>query len=288
MEGCKLCPRECGADRTIQKGYCGARDKIRVAKFMLHKFEEPTISGTCGSGAIFFGGCSLGCVYCQNRDISGGLGGREVSPDEVYDGAKELLCKGAHNINFVTAGHFLPQLLPVMRRLKEEGVTLVYNSGGYEKAEAIAALSGIVDVYLPDFKYASEELALRYSAAPDYSQVATAAIKEMLRQQPRVEVEDGIMRRGVLVRHLVLPGARQNGVRVMEKMASEFAGAHVSVMRQYTPPQNPLDYPELNRKITSFEYDCVKKRALELGLDGFFQEKGCESSSFTPDFNIFS
>lgn len=288
MDRCKLCPRECGADRTTQKGYCGAGDKIRVAKFMLHRYEEPTISGTAGSGAIFFGGCSLRCVYCQNRDISGVNGGKDVTADEVYDGAKALLREGAHNINFVTAGHYLPQLLPVMRRLKEEGTTLVYNTGGYEKAEAIAALEGIVDVYLPDYKYADSFLAERYSSAPDYPRVAKSAIKEMLRQKPRVEVEDGIMRRGVLVRHLVLPGERKNGVRVMETIASEFVGAHVSVMRQYTPPEKPLEFLQLNRKITSFEYDCVKKRALKLGLDGFFQEKGCENSSFTPDFNIFS
>ncbi len=260
---------------------------MRVAKIMLHHGEEPCISGKGGSGAIFFSGCSLRCVFCQNAEISVGQKGKEFSAYELEKEIYELVNRGADNINLVTAGHYLDELVPLLERIKPTlSVPIVYNTGGYEKVEAIKRLDGLVDIYLPDYKYFSVELAQKYSKAADYPAVAKAAIAEMLRQQPRCEFDgDGMVKRGVIIRHLVLPSCRKDSIAVMRSIASNFKGAKISLMRQYTPKFNRSEFSELNRTVTAFEYDSVVSEADMLGLDGFIQEKGCETDEMTPDFS---
>lgn len=282
---CKLCPRECGVDRNAKKGACGAKNEIRIAKIMLHRGEEPCISGRKGSGAIFFSGCALKCVFCQNATISRENAGKIFTENEFIKSIYDLCERGAHNINLVTAGHYLNQIVPVLEKIKHKlPVPVVYNTSAYEKAEQIKRLDGLVDVYLPDYKYFSQELAKKYSSASDYPSVARACIKEMLRQQPQCVFEDGLIKKGVIIRHLVLPTCKNDSLAVIEDIAKNFVGAQISIMRQYTPSFNLSDFPELNRKITSYEYGVVVKRADELDLVGFLQEKGCETDEFTPDF----
>ncbi len=284
---CKLCPRECGADRSLADGFCGVFEKMCVAKIMLHYGEEPCISGRGGSGAIFFSGCSLRCVFCQNKAISRGRTGKIVSSSELEKEIFTLVERGAENINLVTAGHYLNELIPLLERIKPTLATpIVYNTSSYEKAEAIKKLEGLVDVYLPDYKYHSPRLAERYSKAADYPVVARAAITEMLRQQPTcVFDEDGMIKKGVIIRHLVLPSCRRDSLAVINDVKQSFPGAKLSLMRQYTPSFNDSGYPELDRTLTSFEYDSVASEAIRLGLDGFLQERGCETDELTPDFS---
>ena len=283
---CYACPRKCGADREKTVGFCGGGSGLKISKIMIHRAEEPVISGKNGSGAVFFAGCALRCVFCQNVDISVGGKGDFFSPDELYEAVLRLADEGVDNIDFITAGHYLVQLLPVMERLKKRvAVPFIYNSGGYESVNAIRSLDGLIDVYLPDFKYASGELAAKFSGAPDYPEVASAAIAEMCRQKGEYKEEDGLVKNGVIIRHLVLPGHRADSKDVMRIVADKFPSAKISVMRQYTPAFNRSDYAELNRKVTSFEYDDVVREAVRLGLDGFIQEKGCETAEFTPDFD---
>jgi putative pyruvate formate lyase activating enzyme len=260
---------------------------MRVAKIMLHHGEEPCISGKGGSGAIFFSGCALRCVFCQNAEISAGQKGKEFSASELEKEIYELVEAGADNINLVTAGHYLDELVPLLEKIKPTlSVPIVYNTGGYEKIEAIKRLDGLVDVYLPDYKYFSVELAQKYSKAVDYPMVAKAAIGEMLRQQPRCEfADDGMIKKGVIIRHLVLPSCRKDSIAVMRSIATDFKGAKISLMRQYTPKFNRSEFSELNRAVTAFEYDSVVNEANRLGLDGFIQEKGCETDEMTPDFS---
>ena len=283
---CYACPRKCGADREKTVGFCGGGSGLKISKLMIHRAAEPVISGRNGSGAVFFAGCALRCVFCQNADISVGGKGDIFSPEELYEAVLRLADEGVDNIDFITAGHYLPQLLPVLERLKKRvSVPFIYNSGGYESVAAIRALDGLIDVYLPDFKYASNELAAKFSGAPDYPEIATAAIGEMCRQRGEYREENGLVKSGVIIRHLVLPGHRDDSKAVMRVIASKFPSAKVSVMRQYTPAFNRSEYPELNRKVTSFEYDDAVRETVRLGLDGFIQEKGCETAEFTPDFD---
>ncbi|MDE7395665.1 MAG: radical SAM protein [Clostridiales bacterium] len=286
MKNCMLCPRRCGADRTKTKGACGEKDKMRVAKAMLHFFEEPPISGTKGSGAIFFYGCNLRCGYCQNAAVSRDTsGGGEVSEEELYKGMLDLQQQGAHNINLVTAAHFAPLVARALRRVKPRlTIPVVYNSSGYELPEALALFEGLVDVYLPDFKYADSSAAKRYSAAEDYPCVAQEAIKEMVRQVGAYREEGGLVKKGVIVRHLVLPGLSRDGERVMRIIAEKFPCARVSVMRQYTPDFNKTGDPHLDRTVTSLEYNRVVNAARELGLEGFMQGADSVGTRFTPDF----
>ena len=253
---------------------------------MLHHGEEPVISGSKGSGAIFFSGCNLRCVYCQNGDISSEQKGEIMTSERIKKEMFALKERGAHNINLVTAGHYAHKLIPILKEVKKDlAIPIVYNTSGYEDESVIKALDGLVDVYLPDYKYAFSDLAQKYSGASDYPEVAQKAIAEMVRQKGKCVVKDGLIREGVIIRHLVLPGAKDNGIAVMEKIASDFKGALVSIMRQYTPKFNRSQYKCLNRRITSYEYDAVLKRAVELGLDGFTQQKGCETALLTPDFS---
>lgn len=283
---CTLCPRACKANRKTGAGVCGGGDGMTVAKIMLHFYEEPPISGTQGSGAIFFGGCPLRCGYCQNAPISqDGRFGKPYTPTELADAALSLQEKGAHNIDLVTAGHFLPYVVSFLRIVKPHlRIPVVYNSSGYERVEALRALDGLVDVYLPDFKYIDGSAAQKYSGASDYPVVAEAAIAEMVRQTGAYREENGLAVRGTVVRHLVLPSLSHDGVRIMRRIAERFPLARVSVMRQYTPAFNRTGDPVFDRRVTTMEYNRVLNAALDCGLQGFMQEKDSAHTRYTPDF----
>lgn len=283
---CTLCPRECGANRTEGAGACGCGEDMRVAKVMLHRYEEPPVSGTRGSGAIFFYGCNLRCGYCQNSEISTDKSGQGVTCAETLGAHMlELQERGAHNINLVTAAHFLPQVAETLKAYRPKlRIPVVYNSSGYEKVEALEMLDGLVDVYLPDFKYLSPAVAEKYSHAPDYPGVAVAAIGEMLRQTGEYRERDGIAVRGTIIRHLVLPGQSGEGAKIMQYVADNFKGARVSVMRQYTPTFNRTGDPALDRKVTTLEYNRVLDAAIGCGLDGFSQSSESATAKYTPDF----
>ena len=292
---CFLCPRKCGADRTNQMGYCGMPAEIYIARAALHKFEEPVISGKNGSGTIFFCGCNLGCVYCQNSSISRSANlertaAREVSVEELCDIMLRLRDEGAHNINLVTPTHYSDKIALALEKVKPKlGVPVIYNCGGYESVTALQRLCGLVDIYMPDFKYSSAERAKKYSFAEDYPERAEEAIVEMFKQCGAVVVgEDGLMKKGVLVRHLVLPGGRADSVEVLKRISRILPKEDIliSLMRQYTPDFAPEGMKELRRKITSFEYDHVLSEAERCGFLGFSQERSAADPSFTPDFTI--
>ncbi|MBE5730380.1 MAG: radical SAM protein [Clostridiales bacterium] len=275
---CNRCPRRC---KTQANGLCGVNG-IKVAKIMPHYYEEPCISGKNGSGAIFFSGCNLRCCFCQNRPISHGLKGEYYTEERLAAEILSLQESGVHNINLVTPSHIVPWLAGVLRAVKPQlHIPVVYNSSGYEGD--ITILDGLVDVYLPDFKYMDSALAARYSSAPDYPEVAKGAIKEMLRQVGEVVVEDELIKKGVIIRHLVLPGHRKDSIAIMEYIAQNFPEAYVSIMSQYTPEFN-VGHIELDRKVTSFEYNSVVEVALRLGIKGFMQERTAADTVYTPQF----
>ena len=282
-ENCDLCPRRCGVDRTAgQKGFCRCPDTALVAKCMLHKWEEPALAGERGSGAIFFGGCTMGCVYCQNRAISGGPVGKQVNSAELRAMMENLIAQGAENIDLVTPTQFLPTIVPALE--PKLPVPVVCNCGGYERVETLRQLEGKVDIYLPDLKYADSRLAKALSGAEDYFPVATAAIREMVRQVGPVRWEGDRVKRGVIVRHLILPGFVDNSLRVLDWLGENFAPGEilVSLMRQYTPMPG-LPAP-LNRPITDEEYDAVLSWMYLNELEGFTQEGGAADRGFIPDF----
>ena len=281
---CTLCPRACGANRIAGAGACGAAWEMRVAQVMLHFFEEPPISGTRGSGAIFFAGCSLRCGYCQNAPVSQGeIAGKAYTPHALAQEALRLQEEGAHNINLVTAGHFLPRVIEFLQEVKPQlKIPVVYNSSGYERAEAIAMLEGLVDIYLPDYKYIDPAAAARYSGAADYPQAAEAAIAEMVRQTGAYREKDGLAVRGTIIRHLVLPSFSRDGARIMRVISQKFPDARVSIMRQYTPSFNRTGDSALDRRITTLEYNRVVNAAVSGGLQGFTQERDCADEKYTP------
>ena len=280
---CNLCPRQCGVDRTAgERGFCRCPDTALVAKSMLHKWEEPVLAGSGGSGAIFFGGCTLGCKFCQNRSISGGPVGQPMDSAQLRQLMESLIAQGAENIDLVTPTHYLPTILPALEpRLP---VPVVYNCGGYERVETLKALAGKVDIYLPDLKYADNRLALALSGAKDYFQTATAALKEMVRQTGPVRWEGDKVVSGVIVRHLILPGFVDNSLRCLDWLGENFAPGEilVSLMRQYTPMPG-LPAP-LNRPINDEEYDSVLSWMYLNDLEGFTQEESAADSAFIPDF----
>ena len=289
--GCRLCPRECGADRSREAGLCRGGGKVRVARASLHMWEEPCLSGERGSGTVFFCGCSLGCVYCQNRAISRGEAGLDISEERLSEIFLMLQGKGAHNLNLVTAGHYLPQVARALRRAKEEGleIPVVYNTSSYEKPEALRLLEGLVDIYLPDFKCMDEALALRYCRAADYPARAKEALEEMMRQTGEASFgRDGMMRRGTLVRHLVLPGCTEDSKRVIDYLYRTYGDRiYLSIMSQYTPVDIPEEFPELQRTLTPEEYEEVVDYAIGLGVEnGFIQEGGAAEESFIPPFDL--
>ena len=280
---CSLCPRMCGADRTAgMLGYCRCPDTALVAKAMLHKWEEPALAGSGGSGAIFFGGCTLGCKYCQNTAISGGAVGKAVDSRQLRAIMEKLISQGAENIDLVTPTHFLPTVLPALQ--PKLPVPVVYNCGGYERAETLQELEGLVDIYLPDLKYADSKLAKALSGAADYFPVATAAIREMVRQTGPVQWEGDKVIRGTIIRHLILPGCVDNSLRVLDWIGDTFAPGEVlvSLMRQYTP-MSGLRAP-FDRPITDEEYDAVLSWMYLNDLDGFTQEADAADKGFIPDF----
>ena len=286
---CRLCPRSCGVDRTAgQRGYCGMGDRITAARAALHFWEEPPISGERGSGAVFFSGCSLGCDFCQNTEISHGKFGAEITAERLRAIFEDLIAQGAHNINLVTATHFLPSILPALE--PKLPVPVVYNCGGYESVETLRALEGKVDVYLPDLKYAEAELAAKLSHAPDYFEVACAAIDEMVRQTgPCRFSPEAMLEKGVIIRHLVLPGQIQNSLKVLDCVAEHFPKGAVllSLMAQYVPSGKVRHTPPFDRPVSAEEYEAVVSWLYMLGLeDGFLQEPSAATEEYLPDFSL--
>ena len=283
---CTLCPRRCGAERTAEAGggFCRMPAGLRVARAMLHRWEEPPISGRNGAGTVFFSGCTLGCVYCQNGDISAGGFGKDISTARLREIFEELIGQGAHNIELVTPTHFLPWILPALTpRLP---VPVVYNCGGYERVETLRTLEGLVDVYLPDLKYADGTLAAALSGAADYFPVACQAIREMFRQVGPYVLEDGLLTRGVVIRHLVLPGYLDNTRRVLDWIAETFGPGDVlvSLMSQYTPTANMTG--RMARRVTAAEYRAAAAYMRNCGItDGFVQERTSAEEAYTPAFD---
>lgn len=282
---CTLCPRECHADRTTSTGFCGAGHELRAARAALHMWEEPCISGTRGSGAVFFSGCGLRCVFCQNEAISQRGEGKIVTPERLAEIFRELEAQGAHNINLVTAAHFVPAVLEALS-LYRPNIPIVYNSSGYESIETLRMLSGVVDIYLPDYKYIDPNMAAMLSGARGYPDVAFAAIAEMIRQTGApVYDENGMMQRGTLIRHLVLPGLTGDSMKILTRIRDEFPGIPVSLMGQYTPCGRALSMPGMDRKIKKKEYARVLAHMEAIGLDGYRQELGSADGAFIPSFD---
>ena len=280
---CQLCPRRCGADRAAgETGYCGCPDTAMVAKTMIHKWEEPALAGNGGSGAIFFGGCTLGCSYCQNRAISRGPAGTPTDSGGLRTMMEDLISQGAENIDLVTPSQYLPTILPALS--PKLPVPVVYNCGGYENTETIDALAGLVDIYLPDLKYADGSLARKLSGAGNYFPVAAKAIQRMVQQVGPVQWQGDKVVKGVIIRHLILPGQVENSLKVLDWIGDTFAPGQVlvSLMRQYTPM--PGMEPPFDRPITEEEYDSVLSWMFLNDLEGFTQEDSAATDAFIPDF----
>lgn len=287
---CNLCARNCMVDRENQVGFCGATNKLKIARADLHYFEEPCISGENGSGTVFFSFCSLKCVYCQNYELSYKNLGKEITIEKLAELFLMLQEKKAHNINLVTPTHYVPQIIEALKIAKNNGlyIPIVYNTHGYENIETIKMLNGYIDIYLPDFKYFSKDISLRYSNVSNYSDVATLALKEMFSQVGEFTLdENGMLKRGMIVRHLILPNCTKDSKDVLSHVYDLFRDKiYLSIMNQYTPLPHIEKYPELNRKITEKEYDEVVEFALSLGIENaFIQEGETASESFIPSFN---
>ncbi len=314
LKSCKLCPRVCGIDRTSGKiGVCGENATVRISRASLHMWEEPCISGEKGSGTVFFTGCPLHCVFCQNRAISGGENGVSVTEKELADVFLRLQDMGALNINLVTPTHFVPYIVSALEKAKTCGlcIPVIYNTGSYECVETLKMLSGLVDIYLPDLKYFSSELSLRYSHAPDYFEIATRAIDEMVRQVGRFEFsrtsadccdyithadsenDDELafseIKKGVVVRHLILPGFTEDSKKIISYLYNKYGDdILISIMNQFTPLPGLSEYPEINHRVTAKEYDEVIDYALSIGVtNAFIQDEGTAEESFIPDFYNF-
>lgn len=292
LSDCTLCPRQCHVNRTAgQRGFCGQTDRLTAARAALHYWEEPCISGSRGSGAVFFSGCSLQCVFCQNHNIAVGRAGKAISPERLAEIFLELQEKGAANINLVTAGHFIPQVCYALELSKANGlsVPIVYNTGSYEETSSLKLLEGLIDIYLPDLKYLSAEISAEYSHAPDYFSKASAAISEMLRQvgRPDFDASSGLMRRGVIVRHLVLPGQVKDSKKILRYLHETYGNdIYVSIMNQYTPLPHVSEISPLNRPVTPEEYARVLAFADAIGIEqGYIQEGGTAKESFIPEFS---
>lgn len=284
---CNQCPRRCNVDRENALGYCKAPNAYKLARASLHFWEEPCISGKSGSGAVFFSGCNLGCVFCQNYEISHKCKGVEVSEERLIRIFEHLVDEGANNINLVNPTHYAVQLAHTLKKYKPP-VPVVYNTSGYDSVDTLKLLDGLVDIYLPDFKYIRNDKALRYSRAEDYPQFAMAALMEMKRQVGNdVFDENGIMKRGMIIRHLVLPGNTNSAIQALDYLAENFGDTYISVMAQYVPCTDLSEYKEINRKITKREYDKVVDHILELGLEKVFLQK-LESATedYIPDFDL--
>lgn len=284
---CNQCPRRCNVDRENALGYCKAPNAYKLARASLHFWEEPCISGKSGSGAVFFSGCNLGCVFCQNYEISHKCKGVEVSEERLIKIFEHLVDEGANNINLVNPTHYAVQLAHTLKKYKPP-VPVVYNTSGYDSVDTLRLLDGLVDIYLPDFKYIRNDKALRYSRAEDYPQFAMSALREMKRQVgDDVFDENGIMKRGMIIRHLVLPSNTNSSIQALDYLAENFGDTYISVMAQYVPCTDLSDYKEINRKITEREYDKVVNHILDLGLEKvFLQTLESATEDYIPDFDL--
>jgi putative pyruvate formate lyase activating enzyme len=291
MNKCTLCPRRCGVDRTTTTGFCGAGSEVTVARASLHKWEEPCISYKNGAGTVFFSGCNMHCCFCQNNEISNELFGKRITDDELSEIFLRLQDMGADNIDLVTPTHFVPNIISALDKIKHKlSIPVVYNCGGYESVETIAMLNGYVDIYLPDMKYFSSDIAERYSNAPDYFDVASKAVIAMIKQAGKlVYNDDGGLVKGTIIRHMVLPSHRHDSMKIMEWIAKNTSSDEVlvSIMNQYTPFDFISDeYPELKRRVTKMEYNSVVDHAAELGINGFTQQKSSASEEYVPKFDL--
>lgn len=287
MPKCFLCPRQCGAERPSGRGFCGA-DTLRLGRAAPHYYEEPPVSGTNGSGTVFFSGCPLSCVFCQNHELSDGCFGKPVTPQKLADIMLSLQDKGCHNINLVSPTPYVPDIIKALDLAKLK-IPVVYNTSGYESVQTLKALEGYVDIYLPDFKYVSGDLAGKYSGAPDYPAAATEALHEMIRQCGGCEYDgNGIMKRGVIVRHLVLPSHKDESLAVLRFLSENYDKSRflLSLMSQYVPVFRANEYPKINRRLTKLEYRRVSEYAVSLGFEGFFQDSSSQSSDYTPPFDL--
>lgn len=282
---CSICPRHCNVDRNVNLGFCQSPDNFRVARAALHFWEEPCISGKEGSGTVFFSGCNLKCVFCQNNEISAENKGVEISDDKLISIFENLISQGANNINLVNPTHYAKRLAKVLRRWKSP-VPIVYNSSGYEEVETLKALDGLIDIYLPDLKYIRVEKAMRYSKAADYFEKASAALLEM-RRQVEDKFDGDIMKSGMIIRHLILPQNTNSSIAVLDFIKSNFPNTFVSLMAQYTPCGDLSEFPEINRKITKREYEKVVNYAFDNSFDKLFiQELSSADKSFIPKFDF--
>ena len=291
LKSCRLCPRECGIDRNTTSGFCKAGAKVKIARAALHHWEEPPISGKRGSGTVFFSGCNLKCVYCQNVDISHKVFGKEVTAERLGEIFLELQALGAHNINLVSPTPYIPQICDAIDSIKDKiKIPFVCNTGGYEKVETIRALKGYIDIFLTDIKYFSPELSKKYSGVSDYFEYALATAAEMIDIAGKPVMDDaGIMKSGVIIRHLVLPGCRKDSLSVIDALAENFDKSDfiLSLMSQYTPNDYLQNFPEINRKVTSFEYNTIVDAALNYGFDNaYIQNKSSAQKEYTPPFDL--
>ncbi|MGN0623545.1 MAG: radical SAM protein [Oscillospiraceae bacterium] len=288
LENCRLCPRECGVDRYKKSGFCGETAAVRIARAELHYWEEPCISGKNGSGTVFFSGCNLKCCFCQNYEISAENKGFELTERQLADTFLMLKDRGAENINLVSPTHFVPQIINALELCRSElDIPVVYNCGGYEKPETVRLLKGYVDIFLPDLKYFSSEISLEYSRAEDYFERCRETLKVMTEIAGKpVFDENGMMKRGVVVRHLILPSCRHDSIKLMNWLGESFKPDEllVSLMCQYTPVYKAREHHEIDRRVTTFEYRSVMKELEKYGFDGFVQEKSSAQEKFIPEF----
>lgn len=289
LKECTLCPRMCRINRINSRGICGAGKSIRIAKASLHMWEEPCISGKNGSGAIFFSGCNLKCCYCQNHKISHGCFGKEISITQLSEIFLNLQDKGAENINLVSGTHFVPQIINALEKVKNKlNIPIVYNSSGYEYVETLRMLNGYIDIYLPDLKYFSPELSKKYSKVENYFEFASKAILEMNTQQPNLVWNGEKLQKGLIIRHLILPRCRHDSLEIVNWINNNLPKNSFlfSLMSQYTPSYKSSEYPEINRKITTFEYKSVLKKIIDFDFSGFTQERNSANKNYIPDFDL--
>lgn len=289
LKQCTLCPRKCKVNRYLQKGFCGANSNIKLAHYSLHEWEEPIISGENGSGTIFFSNCNLKCIFCQNRKISELGYGKEITIKRLQEIMLELQNKGAHNINLVTPTHYVPQIIETISPIKNKSlnIPIVYNTSSYENIETIKMLNGIVDIYLADLKYFDSSLGEKYSHCSDYFMVASQAIEEMYKQIGKPIMKNNLLKKGIIVRVLILPGHINDAKKCIKYLYEKYRNnIFISIMNQYTPMQILKEYPNLNRKLNNDEYDEVINYACDLGITkAFIQEGETASKSFIPQFN---
>lgn len=289
MSICNICPRNCNVDRTSQMGFCSVGDSIRVSKAMLHHWEEPCISGENGSGAIFFSGCNLRCCYCQNYKISTQTFGKDITIEHLANIMISLQEQGANNINLVTPTHYTDKIIQTLDICKHKiNIPIVYNCGGYEKLDTLKKLRNYVDIYLTDFKYYSSEMSKMYSKCEDYFKVTSKAILEMYHQQNELVYKDNILQKGLIIRHLVLPTGRHDSISILEWLSNNLDVSKflLSLMSQYTPNENCKNYPKIDRRTSTFEYNSVLDKAIELNFKGYMQDRRSAKSEYTPNFNL--